>query len=163
MIILDPKLFRSNVSRKIQEYINNENRSINIEKSIYNYSIMKIEEMNLEAKWNNKKFNLIYMDKLKMVLAYIRKNELNDDITSTNIAFKSYLELYPDQWKKILDNKKIILENKYFPTIEASTDIFRCKKCRNNKCTYYQLQTRSADEPMTTFVTCIECGNRWKC
>jgi transcription elongation factor S-II len=163
MIILDPKLFRSNVSRKIQEYINNENRSINIEKSIYNYSIMKIEEMNLEAKWNNKKFNLIYMDKLKMVLAYIRKNELNEDITSTNIAFKSYLELYPDQWKNILDNKRIILENKYFPTIEASTDIFRCKKCKNNKCTYYQLQTRSADEPMTTFVTCIECGNRWKC
>ena len=65
--------------------------------------------------------------------------------------------------KKILDNKRIILENKYFPTIEASTDIFRCKKCKNNKCTYYQLQTRSADEPMTTFVTCINCGNRWRC
>ena len=32
-----------------------------------------------------------------------------------------------------------------------------------SKCTYYQLQTRSADEPMTTFVTCINCGNRWKC
>ena len=27
---------------------------------------------------------------------------------------------------------------------------------------YIQLQTRSADEPMTTFVLCLECGNRWK-
>ena len=25
-----------------------------------------------------------------------------------------------------------------------------------------QVQTRSADEPMTTFVFCNECGNRWK-
>ncbi len=25
-----------------------------------------------------------------------------------------------------------------------------------------QVQTRSADEPMTTFVLCNECGNRWK-
>ena len=25
-----------------------------------------------------------------------------------------------------------------------------------------QLQTRSADEPMTTFVYCNECGHRWK-
>ena len=40
--------------------------------------------------------------------------------------------------------------------------IFRCAKCRQNNCTYYQLQTRSADEPMTTFVTCLNCDNRWK-
>lgn len=25
-----------------------------------------------------------------------------------------------------------------------------------------QLQTRSSDEPMTTFVFCNDCGNRWK-
>mmetsp|Transcript_11503 Transcript_11503/g.23391 ORF Transcript_11503/g.23391 Transcript_11503/m.23391 type:complete len:229 (-) Transcript_11503:3369-4055(-) len=46
---------------------------------------------------------------------------------------------------------------------EASTDQFRCGKCGKRECTYYQLQTRSADEPMTTFVTCVNCGNRWKC
>ncbi len=68
----------------------------------------------------------------------------------------------------------------------ASTDMFKCGKCKMNKTTYYQLQTRSADEvsgisrwhqscvglmdmstvrlvqPMTTFVTCVNCGNRWK-
>ena len=43
-----------------------------------------------------------------------------------------------------------------------STDQFQCGKCKQRKCTYYQMQTRSADEPMTTFVTCIVCNNRWK-
>ncbi|KAK4515061.1 uncharacterized protein ATC70_002671 [Mucor velutinosus] len=39
----------------------------------------------------------------------------------------------------------------------AETDMFRCGKCRGRKCTYFQMQTRSADEPMTTFVTCVNC------
>ncbi|KAG0237847.1 RNA polymerase II elongation factor [Actinomortierella wolfii] len=45
---------------------------------------------------------------------------------------------------------------------EAETDMFKCGKCKSRKCTYFQMQTRSADEPMTTFVTCRNCGNRWK-
>ena len=40
--------------------------------------------------------------------------------------------------------------------------IFQCKKCKSRKTTYYSLQTRSSDEPMTNFITCIECKNRWK-
>ncbi|EGF77653.1 hypothetical protein BATDEDRAFT_91451 [Batrachochytrium dendrobatidis JAM81] len=45
---------------------------------------------------------------------------------------------------------------------EAETDMFRCGRCKQRKATYYQMQTRSADEPMTTFVTCCHCGNKWK-
>jgi len=45
---------------------------------------------------------------------------------------------------------------------QASTDMFRCGRCKERKCSYYQLQIRSADEPMTTFITCMNCGNRWK-
>ncbi|GKA02473.1 transcription elongation factor TFIIS-like protein [Tanacetum coccineum] len=45
---------------------------------------------------------------------------------------------------------------------KATTDEFRCGRCGKRKCTYYQLQTRSADEPMTTFVTCVNCDNHWK-
>ncbi|PNH08820.1 Transcription elongation factor A protein 1 [Tetrabaena socialis] len=44
----------------------------------------------------------------------------------------------------------------------ASTDMFQCGRCKQRKTTYYQLQTRSADEPMTTFVTCVNCQARWK-
>jgi len=45
---------------------------------------------------------------------------------------------------------------------KATTDQFQCGKCKQRKTTYYQMQTRSADEPMTTFVSCVNCGNRWK-
>ena len=41
--------------------------------------------------------------------------------------------------------------------------LFKCRKCKSTKTTYYQMQTRSADEPMTTYVTCKTCSNRWKC
>jgi DNA-directed RNA polymerase subunit M/transcription elongation factor TFIIS len=35
------------------------------------------------------------------------------------------------------------------------------KKCRMKECIFFQLQTRSADEPMTTFIICTKCGKRW--
>jgi len=44
----------------------------------------------------------------------------------------------------------------------ATTDQFQCGKCKKRQTTYYQMQTRSADEPMTTFVRCVNCGNAWK-
>jgi hypothetical protein len=45
---------------------------------------------------------------------------------------------------------------------QARTTMFKCGKCKGNDCFYFQMQTRSADEPMTTFVTCANCNNKWK-
>ena len=76
--------------------------------------------------------------------------------------FGAKKKLYNILWTTLIEEKKIKDENKFTPKIEASTDNFICGKCKSKKCTYYQLQTRSADEPMTTFVTCLDCGNRFK-
>lgn len=40
--------------------------------------------------------------------------------------------------------------------------MFECGRCKSKKTHYYQKQTRSADEPMTTFVTCLNCGKKWR-
>jgi transcription elongation factor S-II len=49
------------------------------------------------------------------------------------------------------------------PMAEKSiSDALRCGKCGQKKVSYSQAQTRSADEPMTTFCECTVCGNRWK-
>lgn len=44
----------------------------------------------------------------------------------------------------------------------ASTSIYTCGKCKKNECTYYEQQTRSADEGTTLFITCLHCGHKWK-
>jgi len=46
----------------------------------------------------------------------------------------------------------------------ARKGMFRCRdpRCRSWETDYCQLQSRSADEGMTTFVTCLACGSRFK-
>ncbi|KAJ7304248.1 hypothetical protein JRQ81_011787 [Phrynocephalus forsythii] len=58
--------------------------------------------------------------------------------------------------------QEAIREHQMAKTGGTTTDLFQCGKCKKKNCTYNQVQTRSADEPMTTFVLCNECGNRWK-
>ena len=36
-----------------------------------------------------------------------------------------------------------------------------CPKCAHRMAYFMQLQTRSADEPMTTFYKCVSCAHRW--
>ncbi|KAK6113423.1 Transcription factor S-II (TFIIS) family protein [Brugia pahangi] len=40
----------------------------------------------------------------------------------------------------------------------------RCPRCAGDRAYFMQLQTRSADEPMTIFYRCAnsECAHRWK-
>lgn len=44
----------------------------------------------------------------------------------------------------------------------AKTTLLTCSKCKGKNCAYSEMQTRSADEPMTTFAYCLNCGHRWK-
>ena len=75
------------------------------------------------------------------------------------IAFLEPRYIFPDNWKKIIDRMNLIEDKK---KNMSTTDIFTCKKCHKNKCSVYQMQTRSADEPMTTFVNCLICNASWK-
>jgi len=73
-------------------------------------------------------------------------------------------EMASDELKEIRKamTKEAIREHQMARTGGTQTDLFTCGKCRRKNCTYTQVQTRSSDEPMTTFVVCNECGNRWK-
>lgn len=64
------------------------------------------------------------------------------------------------EWEKI--QKQNLMDAQIHADNSAETDMFKCGKCKQRRTKYYQMQTRSADEPMTTFVTCLVCNNRWK-
>jgi len=40
--------------------------------------------------------------------------------------------------------------------------VIHCRKCSSANLNFVQVQTRSADEPMTCFLTCNACGHRWR-
>lgn len=167
-IVENDILFRKNVVTNLDKFLLDKKKATNLEKGIYNYTIKYSIEKNILKQWQNKNFVLIYLQKLKSIMFNLKNQEILNDIKNKKyrvheLAFMTHYELRPDIWNNLIELKKIKDENKFATRIEASTDDFKCNKCKSKKCSYYQLQTRSADEPMTTFVTCLDCGNRWKC
>jgi len=111
--------------------------------------------------------NNIPHDNLKsLVLSQI--NDLDQDIMLTKKkidlqSFKSYLYMTPQQkcpeiWDAIIKKNEFIEDKK---NNIYTTDIYECYKCHKRRCTIEIIQTRSADEPATTFVNCVVCGNHW--
>jgi len=145
-----------------------------IEKGIYNSSIRVGIEKGIIKKWDNKFFKNIYLAKVRSVYSnldkesYIKNTRLFDRLEANEfkpeeLSEMQAIRIFPENWKELLDKKNKRDKFLYETRKEMTTDMFTCGRCRKNECTYYQLQTRSADEPMTTFVTCLNCGKRWKC
>lgn len=174
MKISDPQKFRKNIESKINKIVKSDNLSKKIERSIFNFTIKEARDKNVIRKWENKNFCLIYVDRFKSFYFNIKKNSYVNNkhflkklkikkMGNEEISTLTHRDMNPNLWKILINDKIKRDENLVKGDISASTDEFKCFKCFQRVCTYYQLQTRSADEPMTTFVTCLKCGNRWRC
>ena len=134
------------------------NKTYDIEKELFNYSNNNVQDYISKLKYL---FELINPESPLFNSDLVNKINLGQ-INSYDLINMKPWELCKTLWKDILEeqnkNDKIIIDK----TPTYTTDQFVCAKCKNNKCKTYSLQTRSADEPMTTFVTCLNCGNRWK-
>jgi len=166
--IENPAQFRKNICDKLEKILGNEKHALNLEKGIFNYSLKEADNRKVVKKWDNHYFIQIYVDRLRSIYFNLQNPKLCEQILSCQVkphtvAFMTHQEMNPEKWEPLIQAKMKRDYYKYETKMEAATDTFKCRKCHSNKCTYYQMQTRSADEPMTTFVSCIDCGNRWKC
>jgi len=163
----NPDLFRSKIREKLNEKLQNEKNTLNLERGIFNYSLKEADRQKIVKKWDNKHFVQIYVDRLRSIVTNLSDNiiqNINDGTVLPHVvAFMTHQELAPERWAKLIEIKSKRDKSKFETNMAAATDTFTCRKCKGNQCTYYQLQIRSADEPMTTFISCVICGNRWKC
>ncbi|XP_063967933.1 transcription elongation factor S-II-like [Lytechinus pictus] len=94
----------------------------------------------------------------------LRRMVLNGSIAPEKIASMAAEEMASQAMKQMRKNftKEAINEHQLAQTEGTRSNLLKCGKCQKKNCTYNQMQTRSADEPMTTFVFCNDCGHRWK-
>ena len=164
---------RKNVVKKINKCVKKIRVSRIIEKGIYNYCIEFAINKNIKRSWKNKIFYRIYISKVISIYSNLDKNSYvgnisiidkikENKINPEELAKMSAHDIFPENWTILLDKKTKRDKMKYEMKQVAMTEMFKCRKCSSRKCSYYELQTRSADEPMTQFINCLDCGNRWK-
>jgi len=167
VIITNAETFRKNICDRFTNIIGNNITAINLEKGVFNYSLKEATSRKLIKKWENPDFVQVYLDRLRTIYINLKNKDILDLLQSKELLPQSFAsmthqEMNPMRWKELLEQKMKRDANKFTTNIQASTDMFTCKKCKSKRCTYYELQTRSADEPATIFVTCLDCGKNWK-
>jgi transcription elongation factor S-II len=174
--IKEPEVFRRNLQQKFEELFvtlesSPEKRTslaINIEKSVYNFAIRESKLKKVLCKWESPLFVQIYLSRLRSILWNLETNhELlqmihTDEINPEMLSKMTHQEFQPEQWKEMIERKTMRDASKFSDNMQASTDMFTCRKCKSKRCTYYEMQTRSADEPATVFITCLNCGKNWR-
>ena len=141
---------------------------VDLENAILNRCIRECIKQGVDVTWTNPGFwnhyrgrCIQFYENMRLTPEWITK--LNSaEITPADFAELSAVDLCPKRWKARIE-AQIEKDKHLYSNTGAASIYFYCSGCKKkSKCDYYQLQTRSADEPMTTFVTCLECDRRWK-
>lgn len=125
-------------------------------------------ELYKEYGGNSTKLRTQFMSKLSNLKdpknPTLRTSFIQNVYSAAEIAKMTPAEMASDELKASVAKleKENLLDHQVAVNQGTETEMFVCGKCKQKKCTYTQLQTRSSDEPMTTFVYCMNCGNRWK-
>lgn len=148
---------------KLREHVSN--ISEKFEQLIYNNAVLEYSNtqtsLSFDDFFTNSFYNIYGL--LIQCYEYPKKSKINrdklknilNDLLKKKINFT--LQYFNDSREKYLLDFKISTSE-----IEIEEGIYTCNKCGKNKTTRIQLQTMSADEPMTNFIRCINCGSKWK-
>jgi len=145
-----------------------------LEKHLLDIIVQQCKNNGIDVDWANRVFWNTYRSKAISLYENLRTDGtvantenwaaklLAGEVDAKTFVEMPAEELCPSRWKAALDK---IIETEirlYSKNLSAAIYLY-CSRCKKkSKCDYYQMQTRSADEPMTTFVTCLECDREWK-
>jgi DNA-directed RNA polymerase subunit M/transcription elongation factor TFIIS len=144
-----------------------------LEQGIFNHSLVEAKRRGVRRVWENPDFQSLYKIVAQRTVTnldggcYVSNPRLlkrlrEGEFLPHDVASMSYAELYPEKWGDMIE-RATKREAKMLEVDKSMvTDLFRCSKCGKRECSYYEMQTRSADEPMTQFVRCHNCGKQWK-
>ena len=147
------------VDHPLRDLIRSKFESEEIEHAILTRSVSDAQKWFIDIDWTNSVFVDMYRSR---AVSLYRYRDLAKTMTATEFVDSTAVDLNPKRWTSIIE--ALIEKEKAMYSKKSTASIFMyCSSCKvKTKCDYYQLQTRSADEPMTTFVTCLECDKRWK-
>lgn len=139
------------------------------ENSCLNETIKKAREHNIRCTWDIKAFEDLYHSICYNILSVLNiKLEtgskqliirvFNNEIDLNTIAALSYNELCPEKFEEV--TKKIEVRSNIVYTVKY-TELYFCRKCKQNKATAERVQNRSNDEGSSFHITCLNCNNRW--
>lgn len=160
--------------RRLLEQIGLTNvQATDMEIGIFNSTIDYATKQEIPITWQCDLFKDIYIARARSIYmnvkpdSYIKNKDLikrilRMEMKPHDVAFLKAEGLFPEKWQSILEKETMLNQSAYENTQMSMTTDITCGKCKKNRITYYELQTRSADEPMTCFYRCLTCGNRWK-
>jgi DNA-directed RNA polymerase subunit M/transcription elongation factor TFIIS len=138
-----------------------------MELGLYNASLEMADRRRILRSWKDHRFVNLYKNKAISILSNLKFQRLitrmqEKEFAPHDLAFMKHEHMCPELWASLIDEKMRLQENMLNTSRYVMTTQFTCGKCKKNECSFYEMQTRSADEPMTVFVNCINCGNRWR-
>lgn len=140
----------------------------NLEICVYNYTLRESARYNIVRKSTSAPFIVAYNNRLRSLWWNIQQNpELRQSIaagttTPRDLETMTQVELNATHWKEEIAAKAKRDQSRFNVTQQATTSVYTCGKCKSNSCVFHAVQIRSADEPMTVFVTCLDCGKNWR-
>jgi DNA-directed RNA polymerase subunit M/transcription elongation factor TFIIS len=138
------------------------------EKQIFLMALKEATKRGVVAHWRNATFREYYLIYARTnyihltTLPNVKEKILSGEISLEQLPQHNHYSLNPEGWHDLRERQRIREEKELAGDRRMATDRFKCHRCGQKQCSYYQLQTRSADEPMTTFIKCLVCNNEWR-
>jgi transcription elongation factor S-II len=144
-----------------------------LEQSIFQSALLDADIKYVVKHFENNLFQICYMNAVRRILSnldqtnYVGNSQLLEklrrgDLQINHLAIMNSVDYAPGLYTGMRDRMLLREQQQLDGNKAMATDMFKCGRCHKREATFYELQTRSADEPMTKFITCVNCGNHWK-